>query len=387
MKASTTTRRPCLALTLKQQLFLAISTIVITLLTFNHASSIREIAGEHSLIGRKERVAVCFGGNARTFRFNFTHDYVLTHIIKPLRMSYDTDVFFTISTDDYQRGKWLPTSPADPNSTMSAVLKLNPVQTRLLTKHSDDLPISRIHRKYRNGQPPIDVLYPPSSCQNVNNASIRVAHTLLRAQQCLSLIQSEERKKGIRYDWIYRLRPDVIIFDDILLPETLERGVYYTNQGRTNVTAKMGRWWAERHGGKAGDGAVADQIGIMSRDVAEEAMRAFEAGNDCEIFTAPFLALPEEVLRFWLLKKGIRYRAVPFDWVIVRETNGLECHRLFHQFGVSPNGWIADWKRSMRRCWMIANSTQQLFPRMPSVSSKLHRIDLMQRLPNEVITA
>lgn len=334
----------------------------------------------------RERVAVCFGGNARTFRLNFTHQQIWKHIIDPLRRAHETDIFFVISLDDPPRGK-LPVAPHDPNGTLSAVAKFEPKVIHVLDKRTDQLPVHRIRRIYRNHQPPIDVMQPPTSCIALgSNRSIRVAHTLLRARQCLDLITAHEARVGVKYDWVYRLRPDVVLLQDILLPRYLRRDTYYSNQGRTNVTAELGSWWASNHGYESNDGAVADQVAIMSRKVATVALRAFDASDDCQIYTAPFLPLPEEVLRFWLLKKGILYRALPFDWAIVRERMGLECSRLFHQFGSAPDGRRVDWRASIRNCLLVAHSVRDHFPDMPSLESELEKLNKSIRLPNEITT-
>lgn len=333
----------------------------------------------------RERIAVCFGGNARTFRLNFTHEQILKHVIAPLKKSYETDVFFVISLDDPPRGK-LPVARRDPAGTMSAIAKFAPTAVRLLETGKDDLVLNRVRRIYRNNRPPIDIMLPPASCAFALNASIRVANTLLRARQCLDLISAHETQARFKYDWVYRLRPDVILLQDVLLPKYLNRDTYYSNQGRTNVTAVLGAWWASKHGNRTNDGAVADQVAIMSRKVAAVALRAFDASDDCRFYGAPFLLLPEEVLRFWLLEKGIRYRALPFDWAIVREKLGLECYRLFHQFGHAPDGRKVDWKTSIRNCLLVAHSVKDLFPDMPSLEIQLRKLDEMVRYSNEIVT-
>lgn len=337
------------------------------------------------LYPRRERIAVCFGGNARTFRLNFTHEQILKHVIAPLKKDYRTDVFFVISLDDPPRGK-LPVARRDPPGTMSAIAKFGPTAVRLLDTGNDELVLNRIRRIYRNHQPPIDIMLPPSSCAFASNESIRVAHTLLRARQCLDLISDHETRAGMKYDWVYRLRPDVVLLQDVLFPKFLNRDTYYSNQGRTNVTAALGGWWASKHGHERNGGAVADQVAIMSRQVAAVALRAFDASDDCRFYSAPFLLLPEEVLRFWLLEKGIRYRALPFDWAIVREKLGLECFRLFHQFGPAPDGRQVDWKSSIRKCLLVAHSVKDLFPDMPPLDIQLKKLDETVRYPNEITT-
>lgn len=342
---------------------------------------------------RRPRVAVCLAGNARTFRLNFTHDSIRQHVIDVLEPSYDTDVFFVISLDDPPRGQ-LPVAPREDNATLAAVAKFHPVHVRLLDARTDVLRTLRVRRIFRDRRPPIDVLRAPPGCAFTPgaNGSIRVAHTLLRARQCAFDIGEREKRTGMRYHWVYRLRPDVALLQDVPLPSQLRRDVYYSNQGRTNVTAALGAWWAARHAGRAAGAsgsagrAVADQVGIMSREVAEVALRAFEASDDCELYAAPFLPLPEEVLRFWLLKHDVRYSALPFDWVIVRERVGLECFRMFHQFGRSADGRAVDWRRSIRKCLVIGESLRHHFPDMAPLQENLLALDAMTRLPNEITT-
>lgn len=318
----------------------------------------------HTAGNAGERVAVCIAGNARTFHYPFMHATMLHNIVRPLRNLYDTDVFFIIRTDDIGARQTELRALADASATMAAVRKFHAVNVTLITSEDDFAHSARfLPRSARH----YERLLAPAHCGVTAVPTVRLPHALFRARQCLSLIEAHERRQRMRYDWVYRLRPDVLVFDRILLPAQLRRDRLYTNQGRPNVTDGMARYWSATHAdGKAGDGPIADQMSMSSRVVAGTALRAFDALDDCDLYNARGQHIPEGIYRFWMMKRGIRYQAVPFDWVTVREHIGPECYRLYFQTGEHTN-----WTRSMARCYRLALVVQQHFPKMDNMSRLL----------------
>lgn len=325
---------------------------------------------------RRERVAVCIAGNARTFRYPFMHTTILSNIIKPLRREYDTDVFFILRMDDAgARNRSLRSFP-DAEATLNAVHQFAPTKFTWITS-TNEFNHSRFIARTDSAY---EAMSRPQTCGPSRESAVRLPHALFRAKQCLEQIEEHEVATGSRFDWVYRLRPDVLVFDRVLLPRDLRKDILYCNQGRTSVTNDIGKWWLNTRGGvKAGFGAIADQMSMCSRKVAAIALRAFDAVDDCELYNAVGQHIPEGIYRFWLLKKRVRYEAVPFDWVTVREHVGPECYRLYFQIGQHSN-----WTRSMARCYRFARLVQHYFPRMDNVSHLLQQLPSLERPENDV---
>lgn len=346
-----------------------------TLALLHHARTLLSMRASQR--ASSERVAICFAGSARTFRHAPTHEHILRRVVEPLRREHPVDVFFLLGLDDavVKRGKHL--ARKNDTATLDAVASFQPTSVRLLSA-SDNLPPSRIV-KFEDARE-FDAFRPPAACTHLAaNASCRVPDALHRSKQCLHMIEQHERQHAMRFSWVYRLRPDIILLNDTLLPRQLRRDTVYSNQGRPNVTTRMGLWWRQTHGQAAMHGAIADQMAFGHRDVTDIALRAVDATDDCELFGAPGRIGPEEILRFWLMKHGVRYRAVPFDWAIVREEIGPECQRLFWQNGVGAN-----WTRSMQDCIRWGVRYRHLFPqfRVHKISKWIER----GRLPEDIVT-
>lgn len=322
----------------------------------------------------RDRVAICIAGNARTFRFPFVHQGLLDRVITPLRRDYQTDVFLILRGDD--RGARNPSlmSPTDETATLQAVRKLHPTKFSWIT--GGEFNASRFLRRTAAEY---EAVRQPPGCGNTRVATVRMPHALYRAKQCLLQMEAHEQQMGALYDWVYRLRPDLLLFDRVLMPADLRPDTLYSNQGRTSMTDAMAAWWMRAHGGRAGYGSVADQMSISSRAVAEVALRAFDAVDDCELYDAAGQNIPEGIYRFWLLKQKVRYRAVPFDWVTVREHIGPECYRLYFQVGTLTN-----WTRSMERCYRLAQEVQRFFPKMSDVSVLLRELASISRPESDV---
>lgn len=325
---------------------------------------------------QNERVAVCIAGSPRTFRHNVTHTNILKTVVQQLRRVHTTDVFFLLRMEDAISSRQKYLAVTDQNTTLNAVKNFNASFVKLLNA-SDDLPKSRIRRGQGRE---FDHYLPPTTCILPENTTSRVPDALFRSRQCLEAIEQHEQKRNVRYSWVYRTRPDIIFFDGVIMPSDLRTDTFYSNQGRPNVTTKAGLWWRKAHWSlRAGNGPVADQIGMMSRSIAATVLRAFDATEDCELFAMPPRIGPEEILRFWLMKKRVRYEALPFDWAIIREYAGPECKRLFWQ-----HGHTANWTRSMHRCIQWGADNLHLFPEMNfrRESKRLRK----RRLPRDLMT-
>lgn len=303
---------------------------------------------------QRERVAVCIAGSARTFRYNMTHGAILRHLVAPLRAHYHTDLFFLVRMADVTVDAAHPRAIEDDATTLRAIVRFRPVNITLLR---DDLPTNRI----RPGTLPRELAHylAPETCALSATATVRVADTLYRSKQCLHAVRAREQLLSKSYHWVYRTRPDIILFQPVLLPSQLRRDTLYSNQGRPAVTEAVGLWWRKtRWSLWAGYGPIADQMAMASRQVADVALRAFDATELCDLYSIPGRVSPEEILRYWLMLHRVRYYAAPFDWAIVREFIGPECRRLFWQHGPG-----SDWKRSMARCLRFASHHQHLFPK------------------------
>lgn len=324
-----------------------------------------------------ERVAVCISGDLRTFTIPDVYGSLLHHVVYPLRSRYDTDVFFSVAVDEDTRSSQIKMQSLTDAINLFGPASVNIEAAGVYNGHE---------RKFVEGLSRFEWLRAPSKCgPQLRNSLVRLPHTLFRASQCLQMIKEHERKVGIQYDWVYRIRPDVIMFDDIVMPEHLRSDVYYSNQGRTNVTQRMAKYWISTRG-HAGYGAIADQFSISSRNVADSALRAWNAVEDCELYQTGFVPLPEDELRFWLLKTGQAYSAIPLNWAIVRGDSGAECKRLYYQHGIAPDGQFADWKRWIIHCYHYNLQRTQLFP-LAAKSKKSLLIESYRTRPStDIIT-
>lgn len=327
-----------------------------------------------------ESIAVCFAGNSRTFRLPLVHDNIVQNVIQPLKTDYLVKVFFILTLDDAPRSN---RSQSSTNQTVvdKAIQKFEPAHVTYLKAQESFGALRRSKINHAH----FEWLEPPKNCSSNDYDIARLPHTLFRSKQCLQRIVEFESKNSFRFDWMYRLRPDVVYFENIISPRFLRKDIYYSNQARTNVTHRTGKYWLSHYSSR-GDGAIADQMSFSSRSLAEVTLRAWDATNECELYHMKFIPSPEDTLRFWLLKNYLRYEAIPLDWAIIRENVGPECKRLFHQHGVAPNGKRANWKESLRKCLEFGLQHQHLFPYMMNATRYLSRLPHMQRSFNEIVT-
>lgn len=326
-----------------------------------------------------QNIALCFVGNARTLRLNVTFENLVHHVVQPLREHHNTSIFFIVSLDDAQRPA-LTRGISDHNATLAALEHFSPTEVRFVTPHDGELASSRVRRL---GHPRYEWMGAPDKCDT--EVMTRVPHTLYRAQQCVEMIAAHERATKRKFDWVYRLRPDVVFFSHIPLPHTMRRDMYYSNQANTSVTNRTGAYFVAKQLGRGG-GAVADQIAMSSREIADVALHAYNAVDDCELYDMGFTPSTEDVLRFWLIKNRVSYTAVPMDWAVLREHRGPECNRLYFQHGVSLDGKRVDWKDSMRLCLKFCLAHQGLFPRLMNARKDLLMLERKVRPDSHIET-
>lgn len=266
-----------------------------------------------------QRVALCFTGNSRTFYYPIVHENILENVLFPLRKSNPTDVFFNIKIDDDPRPS-RPRAETHHHETMQAVNKFSPVVVRLLNgTHS--FSSRRVDRTQRH-------IHRPSNC-SANFRWSRLPHSLFRSQQCISLISDYEQKHGFKYKWIYRTRPDLVLFDPIMPPENItDDGTVYTNRGPEQYIWHFARWWKSTFNASTHIPPFTDHILAGFRDHMMVALNAFESVNECNYYSMKCEKNSEAALGYWILNHDLKIRIAPGTWAVVRAETGAECFRI-----------------------------------------------------------
>lgn len=288
--------------------------------TVNQSSiiSIKMFSSVTSQLPIENRVALCIAGNARTFYLPPVHENIIDNIVTPLREQYPTDVFALIKiSDDPRPGQ--STAPTKDNETLQAISLLSPTMVLLLNS-SHDYKNERILTNERE-------IYPPTECGESNDTAM-APFTLHRSAQCLSAIEDYEQSKGMKYRWIYRVRPDVALLDKILTPDEIEIGNVYVNEAPVHPTQKFTEWWHEKHDAHLHIPSLGDHFLAAGRVDAGVALRAVEAVNSCELFEVRGSRNSESILWFWLLSHGLRISGRLWSWSVVRSGLGPDCERV-----------------------------------------------------------
>lgn len=345
----------------------------------------------------RERVAICYAGNLRTFHHEFVHQVLLDRTIAPLKAHYDTDVFFYVRLDDAPQIH-APARAPGPLS-LKAALKFEPVDFTLVSNGTVDEATREFmaSREWKEGpfrheviadelgsvcdrwevdaQTNMDVLRAPDHCDTTTR--IRFPHTLMRSKQCLHKILERERSLGFKYDWVYRLRPDTVLLDEIPLPRELNRSIAYTNQANPGASKHAAILWRRtRNVTRAGGGPINDQVMFSSRLVAAEFMSALSGINDCESYDSQLgMRPPENTLRLWMMKNKIEYRAIPFAWATILEHGGPTCDKLLYQ-NVPDH---EDWKYALRLCLSFGEQVQPFFSDAPNFTQALLDLPALNR--------
>lgn len=321
----------------------------------------------------RERIAVCFAGHPRTFHIPSIHKNLLDHIVEPLRARYDTDVFFLLRADEMDNRDQKSAQERE-NATLAATYLFDPAEVRIL-RHKSEM---ERESQWMAGEIS-DMMVPPRNCHK--RIIGRFPHTLYLAKQCLIMIESQERVRRERYSWVYRMRPDTVLFDKVTMPYDMAADMAYTNQADPKRTAQTAMWWMHHHNVSfAGYGPIADQMTFSSRAVAEVLLRAYHVVQDCELYEDTAGKAPENILRYWMMKSNLKYKAIPFAWATVADREGPQCAELFYQYGPGSN-----WKKSLEKCLNFSMGLKDHFPRLVNVSEELSRLTNLTRSPNEVI--
>lgn len=133
-------------------------------------------------------IAICIAGEIRTFLLDDVQNSFKVSIIDQIKV----DLFFQLSSSFTEKsrnfGMTLPNYSA--NSILSSLSKFNPVNLSLLS--DADL---EIHPLWIN-----DHRY----------ANHHLSYLTFRWGLCMDDIERNEKKRGIKYKFVIRLRPDII---------------------------------------------------------------------------------------------------------------------------------------------------------------------------------
>ncbi|GAB5358676.1 hypothetical protein AAMO2058_000478800 [Amorphochlora amoebiformis] len=133
---------------------------------------------------KEPKIAICYSGQARSFGHYIVVDNQLEQIINPIRDI--ADVFFVISLGGSKGDEvHLPGLPQNKEEFIQATRPFNPVEVTFQDFEAD-------------------VKQNPPKCKA---AGWQMAYGWLR---CKSLIEKREKKLGIKYKWVVRMRPDTI---------------------------------------------------------------------------------------------------------------------------------------------------------------------------------
>lgn len=344
---------------LEVTLFLALLSVFVILTNFASYSRASLSLGVATIASKSNQtqartgpvtIAVCIAGHARTFRHAIIRKQLQSNVIAPLARSYSNNsvvhIFFVLRLDDAPTGKRSSAS-LNVSEVLTGVNQFNPINVRLIHERKEFSNITGWISRDEDHQ--YDRFRIPQSCVSVPKTSInsisadkyvRFPHTLWRARQCLQLVRETERDKCMSYDWVYRIRPDVVLLNDVILPDQLHPHTVYTNALRPSITADLRAWWSARSPLKKGHqlaqntslynhSHISDIITIASRYTMDIALSAVEAIYDCKLFQVPTRGgIPENILLYWLLTHHVPVQTLPLEWVIVRDRVGPECKRI-----------------------------------------------------------
>lgn len=264
-----------------------------------------------------KKIALCITGHLRSFHKPSVYMSIKRNVVDTLENSgWSVDVFFHVGRRDIPRTGIKPAISFSPRLTLNL---FKPVRVSFYDRHDEC-------RKH--------------ACKN-RRQNMTCPHGLLRTQQCMSLVENYEKRKGIRYSWVYKTRPDVAFGSRISTPDLLDKDYLYTNQHIPGASTHAHSWLRQKFEQNASvlGPPVGDQILVASREVAEVAFRAAAAYSICDLYDLPTGTLNSEVaLTFWLVKNRVRYKTQPWFWLLVRDLEGPECERIRHIRGVDQLG-------------------------------------------------
>lgn len=156
---------------------------------------------------------------------------------------------------------------------------------------------------------------------------------------------------------MYKTRPDIAFGAPVSMPHQLRRDTLYVNMHLPGTSTHAHPWLRRAYAVNASvlNAPVGDHVLVAARDVAEIAFTAERAFHGCGLYTMPKGTVNSEVgLTYWLVRNRVRYRAMPWFWMLVRDETGPECFRV---------KWIRDGTTEgederMRRCLEYAETDQ-----------------------------
>lgn len=130
---------------------------------------------------------------------------------------------------------------------------------------------------------------------------------------------------------MYKTRPDVAFGHDISTPDALRDDTLYVNMHMPGASAHAHPWLREEYARNASvlNAPVGDHVLAAARKVAGVALRADRAFEECGLYGLPKGTINSEVgMTYWLVRNKLRYRALTWFWMLVRDETGPECFRV-----------------------------------------------------------
>lgn len=289
--------------------------MAISAVTILSLSSIQQVAPRKS----KVRAALCLSGNSRTFHHSFVHEEILKNLVNPLRARMATDIFFNLKlADDARAGYGRPAANA--SASLEAVQKFNATVVNLIGNGTINPP-----RAFLSDGKSVAA---PVGC--ANGSSVQFPFALHRGMECLRLIERHEVQMGMRYDYIYRSRPDVAFLETPVMPDRIGENEVYANGIADLSTKDFREWWLQKHEGdaKSANLSIGDHFLAGRRQSAAIALSAVQALDECEFFGVAGVKNSESMLSYWLLSHNLSIGVDTASWVVVRGGTGPECWRI-----------------------------------------------------------
>lgn len=274
---------------------------------------------------RMGRVAVCIAGHTRTFRNKNVHGSILRYVVEASAANgtEGVDVFFHLGREDIprydeHRRNDTMVSEEEEKSLEKAMEKFKPVSITYFDNSA--VPID-----WENG----------TRCPKTNRKRLLKVYPypLLRGTQCYEKVKEYERKRGFKYSFIYKLRPDLAFGAPLPLPSKLPTNKIVFNMHDPGTTTRGYRWLRESHPELRPflRDPGADHMAFIPRALADIYFDAHKAALWCEQYnrdTPPFANNPEFLLGYWLAIHDVEIGRKPVFWMIWRENVGPECFRM-----------------------------------------------------------
>lgn len=260
------------------------------------------------------RVALCIAGHLRSFARQSVRDSIRRHVIRPLRASgADVDVFFHVGRGSVGKGGKRALRRRE-RKAKAAMEEFLPTRVSFFDNR------------------PTPVSWPPGTkCNTKRKIMKHHPPALLRGYECLLDVERHEQETGVKYGWVYKTRPDVAFGSDLSTPGELRDDTLYVNMHMPGTSTHAHRWLREQFKRKAMvlNAPIGDHVLVAARKVADVALRAVDAFRECHLYHMPNGTLNSEVgLTYWLVRNSVKYRAVDWFWMLVRDEEGPECFRV-----------------------------------------------------------